>query len=115
MAQQQGANLHPVLGRRLVERSELPQVHGVHTGSVLQREPEQRISFDAAFTDLHARRCSRQSELIEQREDPCESYFEQELCDLKVSIGAGVVKRNEAAAGATIRNQKSGHGTKPNI
>lgn len=39
VAQQQGTHLHPVLGRRLVERSELPQVHGIHTGSMLHREP----------------------------------------------------------------------------
>lgn len=38
VAQQQRTDLHSVLGCCLVERSELPQVHGVHTGSVLQRE-----------------------------------------------------------------------------
>lgn len=38
MAQQQGTHLHPVLRRSLVERRELPEVHGVHTGTVLQSE-----------------------------------------------------------------------------
>lgn len=41
VAQQQGTHLHSVLGRRLVERSELPQVHRIHTGSVLQRDAQQ--------------------------------------------------------------------------
>ncbi len=45
VAQQQGANLHSVLGRRFVQRSELPQVHGIHTGSMLQRETH--ITYDA--------------------------------------------------------------------
>lgn len=38
VTQQQRADLHPVFGRRLVERGELPQVHGVHTRPVLGRE-----------------------------------------------------------------------------
>lgn len=38
VAQQQGTDLHSVLGRCFMEGSELPQVHGVHTGSVLQGE-----------------------------------------------------------------------------
>lgn len=38
MAQQQGTHLHPVLRRSLVQRCELPEVHGVHTGTVLQSE-----------------------------------------------------------------------------
>lgn len=38
VAQQQGTDFHAVLGRCLVERSELPQVHGIHTGAMLQRE-----------------------------------------------------------------------------
>lgn len=36
MAQQQGTHLHPVLRGGLVERRELPEVHGIHTGSMLQ-------------------------------------------------------------------------------
>lgn len=35
VAQQQRADLHPVLGRCLMERGELPQVHRVDTGSML--------------------------------------------------------------------------------
>lgn len=35
VAKQQRAHLHPVLGSSLVERCELPQVHGVHTRAVL--------------------------------------------------------------------------------
>lgn len=38
MAQQQGTHLHPVLRGSLVERCELPEVHGVHTGTMLQGE-----------------------------------------------------------------------------
>lgn len=37
VAQQQRADLHPVLGRRLVEGGELPEVHGVDAGPVLRR------------------------------------------------------------------------------
>lgn len=36
VAQQQGADLHPVLGGRLVEGGELPQVHSVDTCSMLR-------------------------------------------------------------------------------
>lgn len=35
VAQQQRADLHAVLRRCLVEGSELPQIHGVHAGSML--------------------------------------------------------------------------------
>lgn len=36
VAQQQGTNLHTVLGRCLVQGGELPQVHGVHTRAMLK-------------------------------------------------------------------------------
>lgn len=52
VAQQQGTHLHSVLGRRLVERSELPQVHRIHTGSVLQRDAQQILSGCKYFSIL---------------------------------------------------------------
>jgi hypothetical protein len=38
VAQQERAHLHAVLGGGLVQRRELPQVHGVDTGPVLREE-----------------------------------------------------------------------------
>lgn len=38
VAQQQGTDLHSVLGRRLVQRSKLPQVHGVDAGAMLKEK-----------------------------------------------------------------------------
>lgn len=38
MAQQQGTHLHPILRGSLVERCELPEVHCIHTGTMLQGE-----------------------------------------------------------------------------
>lgn len=38
VAQQQGTDFNTVLWGCLVERGELPQVHGVHTGPMLHRE-----------------------------------------------------------------------------
>lgn len=49
MAQQQGAHLHPVLRRSLVQRRELPEVHGVHTGTVLQGEKLQLHAILSAY------------------------------------------------------------------
>lgn len=37
VAEQERAHLHAVLGSRLVQRGELPQVHGVDAGAMLQR------------------------------------------------------------------------------
>lgn len=50
MAQQQRAHLHPVLRRSLVERRELPEVHGVHTGAVLQGD---KLQLYAIFSKCH--------------------------------------------------------------
>ena len=38
VAQQQRTNLHSVLGCCFMERSELPQIHGINTSSMLERE-----------------------------------------------------------------------------
>lgn len=53
VAQQQGTHLHPVLGCRFVERSELPQVHRIHTGSVLQRDAQQILRRDCKYFSIH--------------------------------------------------------------
>lgn len=41
MAQQEGTHLHAVLGRGLVQRSELPQIRCVNTGTVLKNTREE--------------------------------------------------------------------------
>lgn len=50
VAQQQGTDLHSVLGRCFVERSELPQVHSVHTGAVLQGEQLRSENIHVCFS-----------------------------------------------------------------
>lgn len=44
VAQQEGADLHTVLGSGLVQRGELPQVHSVHTGTMLAQQKKPWIS-----------------------------------------------------------------------
>lgn len=58
VAQQERADLHAVLGSSLVQRGELPQVHGVHTGTVLAQQKKPCIRRKSAsttekLTDFH--------------------------------------------------------------
>lgn len=98
MAQQQGAHLHPVLGRSLVQRRELPEVHGVHTGAVLQSE---KLQLYAIFSEDCYNSLQTKSGFSSQTT----TYFEQKLCDLKVAVGTSVMERNEAAAEPEIRSK----------
>uniref|UniRef100_A0A8C3M4D7 protein-tyrosine-phosphatase n=1 Tax=Geospiza parvula TaxID=87175 RepID=A0A8C3M4D7_GEOPR len=58
VAQQERADLHAVLGSSLVQRGELPQVHGIHTGTMLaqQKKPcirKKSASTTKKLTDFH--------------------------------------------------------------
>lgn len=44
VAQQEGADLHTILGSSLVQWSELPEVHSIHTGTMLAQQKKPWIS-----------------------------------------------------------------------
>lgn len=50
VAQQEGADLHTVLGSSLVQRGELPEVHSIHTGTMLAQQKKPWISKKSSST-----------------------------------------------------------------
>lgn len=76
-----------------MQRRELPEVHGVHAGAVLQSHKRQRYAILAGKSGL----------VSEYEGMAAAAYFEQELCDLEVAVGTSVVERNQAAAESETR------------
>lgn len=127
VAQQQGTHLHPVLRGGLMERRELPEVHGIHTGTMLQGETCCLVGYlNFVFNIIIQLKPSVLRKLLKMilalvskpwiilpkpslnmRESiMMMTYFEQKLCDLKVAIGTSIMKRNKAAAESGIRIKK---------
>lgn len=50
MAQEQGADLHTVLRGSLVQGGELPEVHGVHAGTMLAQQRKPYVSKKSSST-----------------------------------------------------------------
>lgn len=85
VAQQQGADLHSVFRRCFVERGELPQVHGVHTCSVLGGGKEEACvsSLDLCWTSLKVSGVLVTA--ITNKQKTTAPIGEQGVCDERIS------------------------------